>query len=115
NGRNGPAFLLLKNFRVIKRYNNSNSYALAIGHLADRIRGGGPFAAAWPQHEKVLSEEEAQLIQAYLTTAGFYDGPIDGNIGSGSREAIRNFQRKIGLNPDGVATRDLLQRLEKGQ
>jgi membrane-bound lytic murein transglycosylase B len=115
NGRNGPAFLLLKNFRVIKRYNNANSYALAIGHLSDRIRGGEAFVAAWPEHERTLSEEEAQLIQAYLTTGGYYDGPIDGNIGSGSREAIRNYQRRVGLNPDGVANRALLQRLQKGQ
>jgi membrane-bound lytic murein transglycosylase B len=115
NGRQGPAFLLVANFRVIKRYNSSNSYALAVGHLADRIRGGDPFVASWPQHEPTLSEEESELIQAYLTTAGFYDGPIDGDIGSGSREAIRNYQRKIGLNPDGVPTRDLLQRLQKSQ
>jgi membrane-bound lytic murein transglycosylase B len=115
NGRDGPAFLLLKNFRVIKRYNNSNSYALAVGHLADRLRGGAPFVTAWPDHEKPFSLEEARRMQLALTMAGYYTGPVDGDLGSGSREAIRNLQRKLGLNPDGVPTRGLLQRLESGK
>jgi membrane-bound lytic murein transglycosylase B len=54
-------------------------------------------------------------MQLALTMAGYYDGAIDGDLGSGSREAIRNLQRKLGLNPDGVATRALLQRLEQGK
>jgi membrane-bound lytic murein transglycosylase B len=112
NGRQGPAFLLLRNFTVIKRYNASNAYALAVGHLADRLRGGGPFLGQWPQHETPLSQDERQRLQLLLTLAGFYDGDIDGNIGSGSRQAIRDFQRQAGLTPDGVETRALLQRLE---
>jgi membrane-bound lytic murein transglycosylase B len=112
NGRNGPAFLILKNFSVIKRYNNSNSYALAVGHLADRLRGGGPFAGQWPEHEKPLSEAERKRLQILLAMAGFYDGDIDGNIGSGSRRAIADFQRQAGLTANGVESRDLIQRLE---
>jgi membrane-bound lytic murein transglycosylase B len=115
NGRDGPAFLLLKNFRVIKRYNNSNSYALAVGHLADRLRGGMPFVGAWPEHEAALSLDEAKRIQVALMMRGYYDGDVDGDLGSGSREAIRNFQRKLGLTPDGVPSRALLQRLESGK
>ncbi|MEJ0013766.1 MAG: lytic murein transglycosylase [Bauldia sp.] len=115
NGRAGPAFLILKNFSVIKRYNNSNSYALAVGHLSDRLEGGGEFVGQWPEHEKPFSLDEAKRMQAALTTAGYYSGNIDGDLGSGSREAIRNLQRKLGLNPDGVATRALLQRLESGK
>jgi membrane-bound lytic murein transglycosylase B len=115
NGRDGPAFLLLKNFRVIKRYNNSNSYALAVGHLADRLRGGMPFVGAWPEHEATLSLDEAKRIQVALMMRGYYDGDVDGDLGSGSREAIRNFQRKLGLTPDGVPSRALLQRLESGK
>jgi membrane-bound lytic murein transglycosylase B len=83
-----------------------------VGHLSDRLRGGGPFIGQWPEHEKPFSIEEGERLQAYLTTAGYYSGPIDGDLGSGSRQAIRDFQRKLGMNPDGVATRDLLRRLE---
>ncbi len=112
NGTNGPVFLLLKNFSVIKHYNASNFYALAVGHLADRLHGDGPFVADWPQHEKPFTLEESKKLQLLLTMHGFYDGNIDGDIGSGSRDAIRNFQRSIGLNPDGVPTHALLQQLE---
>ena len=112
NGRSGPVFLTLPNFRVVKRYNNANSYALAVGHLADRLRGGGDFVGAWPQHEKPLSLDEAKRLQLALTVAGYYDGPVDGDLGSGSRDAVRSFQLSLGINADGVATRDLLQRLE---
>ena len=112
NGLKGPVFLLLKNFRVIKAYNSSNAYALAIGHLSDRIRGFGPFVAQWPEHEKPFTLDEGKRLQLLLTMKGYYSGDIDGDIGSGSRDAIRNFQRSQGLNPDGVETRDLLQRLE---
>ncbi|MEJ0096827.1 MAG: peptidoglycan-binding protein [Bauldia sp.] len=102
----------MPNFRAIKRYNNANSYALAVGHLADRLRGGGDFVGAWPEHESPLSLDEGKRFQLALTMAGYYDGPIDGDLGSGSRDAIRDFQRALGINPDGVPTRDLLQQLE---
>ncbi len=115
NGRAGPAFLILKNFRVINRYNNSNSYALAVGHLSDRLEGGAPFVGQWPEHEKPFSLEEGKRMQLALAKAGYYSGAIDGDLGSGSREAIRGLQRKLGINPDGVATRALLQRLESAK
>ncbi len=113
-GTNGPSFLILRNFRVIKRYNNSNSYALAVGHLSDRLHGSGPFVQAWPLHEKPLSQAEREKLQLLLTMLGHYSGDIDGDIGSGSREAIRQYQRSVGLTPDGVESRALLQRLERG-
>ena len=112
---NGPAFLLLANFSVIKRYNNATSYALAVGHLADRLRGFGEFQTAWPQPEKPLSVEEGQRLQELLTKRGYYSGDIDGDIGSGSREAIKHYQIATGLNPDGVGSRRLLQLLEAGR
>jgi membrane-bound lytic murein transglycosylase B len=114
NGANGPSFLLLANFKVIKRYNNSNFYALAVGHLADRIAGYGPFVTPWPAHEKPLSEEERERMQLLLTMLGLYDGDIDGVLGSGSRAAIKDYQRSVGLTADGVGTRSLLQRMEEG-
>jgi membrane-bound lytic murein transglycosylase B len=114
NDANGPSFLLTRNFSVIKRYNNSNYYALAVGHLADRLGGGSPFATPWPLHDKPLSEGERQKLQLLLTMHGAYEGEIDGVLGSGSREAIRSYQRSIGLTADGVGSRALLQRLETG-
>ena len=115
NGRQGPAFLILQNFRELKHYNNSDAYALAVGHLADRLRGGGPFVGRWPEHETPLTQAERERLQLLLTLAGYYDGDIDGNIGSGSRQAIRDFQRKIGLTANGVESRDILQRLEQSR
>ena len=112
NGTQGPAFVVLANFRVLKRYNASNSYALAVGHLADLLRGDGSFVAAWPAHDKPLTLDEGKRMQLLLTMHGFYDGDIDGDLGSGSRAAIGDYQRSIGLTPDGVATHDLLRRLE---
>jgi membrane-bound lytic murein transglycosylase B len=114
NGANGPSFLLLKNFSVIKRYNNSNSYALAVGHLSDRLEGSAPFATPWPAHEIPLSQAEREKLQLLLTLKGHYAGDIDGVLGSGSREAIRNYQLSVGIKPDGVGSRGLLQRLESG-
>ncbi len=111
-GANGPSFLVIRNFRVIKRYNNSNAYALAVGHLADRLAGGGAFVTDWPPHEKPLTLSERKRLQVRLAALGYYDGEIDGDIGSGSRDAIRRYQAHAGLRPDGVDSRDLLQRLE---
>ena len=112
-GKSGPAFLMLKNFYVLKRYNNANKYALGVGHLADRIQGGGPFVQKWPRGYKSLSEIERKEVQIKLAKLGFYDGDIDGNIGSGSRKAIKNWQIKLGHKPDGFPSRDVLDKLRK--
>jgi membrane-bound lytic murein transglycosylase B len=114
NDANGPSFLLTRNFSVIKRYNNSNYYALAVAHLADRLGGSGEFVTPWPAHDKPLSDSERQKLQLLLTMQGVYAGDIDGVLGSGSREAIRSYQRAVGLTTDGVGTRSLLERLETG-
>jgi membrane-bound lytic murein transglycosylase B len=113
--RDGPVFLVLGNFQVIKRYNNANSYALAVGHLADRLRGFGPFVTPWPAHEPPLSTEDRQKLQRLLTARGLYSGDADGNIGSGSREAIKSYQLAVGMTPDGIESRRLLEMLETGR
>ncbi len=113
SGKNGPAFLMLKNFYVIKRYNNADSYALAVGHLADRIAGYGPFAKAWPRGYVPLNEAGRMEVQRILKRLGYYDGEIDGAIGSGSRAAIENWQRASGLKPDSRPSQKLLASLRK--
>jgi peptidoglycan lytic transglycosylase B len=114
-GADGPAFLLLKNFRVIKRYNNADSYALAVGHLADRLAGFGPFHTEWPDADQRLSDGERERLQRLLAERGLYEGDIDGNIGSGSRAAIMAYQETIGMTADGIGSQRLLQLLEAGR
>ena len=114
-GYRGPAFLILKNFSVIKRYNNADSYALAIGHLADRIRGGGDFAHEWPRGDRMLTTSEREEVQTILNRLGYDTGGVDGRLGSKSRAAIRHWQQKVGVVPDGFASGDLLEALRKAR
>src|SRR5690606_27275596 len=79
-GANGPAFLLLPNFRDINRYNNANSYALAVGHLADRLHGFGSSRQAWPRQETPLYENQRYELQRLLAGLGLYGGPIDADV-----------------------------------
>lgn len=113
-GAGGPAFLLLRNHFVIKRYNNATSYALAVGYLADRLRGGAPFAQSWPAGERPLTDAESAELQQRLAAAGFYDGAIDGKIGPKSRAAIRAWQQRRGFVADGFAGLRLLEALRRG-
>ena len=110
-GATGPAFLLLKNFDVIKRYNNADAYALAIGHLSDRLKGFGSFKGTWPRHLKPLTRTQRKEMQTLLTRKGFDTGGIDGRLGPNSRKALRAYQRAIGVVPDGFPTTALLQKL----
>ena len=113
-GAGGPAFLLLPNFRVIKRYNNADAYALAVGHLSDRLRGGGSFVSGWPRDVRPLSAGERAELQQLLARRGLYKGSYDGKVGPGTKKAIRDYQRQAGLIPDGYASTGLLQRLRSG-
>ncbi|MEM1159906.1 MAG: lytic murein transglycosylase [Pseudomonadota bacterium] len=108
-GAAGPAFAAYPNFRVIKRYNNATSYALAVAHLADRIAGGGPFVGAWPREEKILSRTEKQELQSRLTALGYDTQGVDGIIGPNSRSAVRQFQQANRLTPDGFVSAGLLR------
>ena len=111
-GAAGPAFLLLPNFEVIKRYNNSDSYALAVGHLADRIIGGGAFAAAWPRDYALNKGQRAEL-QGLLNRAGFDVGTPDGVIGPKTRAAVLAYQARAGLPADGYISGRLLEALKR--
>ena len=110
-GASGPAFIVYPNFFVIKRYNRADSYALAVGHLGDRIFGATAFQAAWPNDTRALSRAEKRLLQSLLTQNGFNTRGVDGRIGPNTITAIRAFQRSKGLVPDGYASPDLLRRL----
>jgi membrane-bound lytic murein transglycosylase B len=113
-GANGPAFLLIKNFSVIKRYNNADSYALAVGHLSDRLHGYDAFVGQWPWAEPPLSESEKEQLQQLLSARGYYSGEIDGNIGSGSRAAISAYREAVGLSDD-AGLQKILQLLQAGR
>jgi lytic murein transglycosylase len=110
-GAKGPGFLMLQNFRVIMKYNPAEAYALAIGHFADRLRGGPPFVQPWPRQERVLSRAERLELQQLLAQRGFYKGTPDGQFGGQTREALRGFQASIGAPADGFASSDVLERL----
>jgi membrane-bound lytic murein transglycosylase B len=110
-GAQGPAFLMLQNFRVIMKYNPAEAYALAIGYLADRLRGGAPFVQAWPRNERVLTRAERYELQQQLAERGFDVGEPDGRLGGKTREALRKFQVSVGEVPDGFASSTILERL----
>ena len=110
-GVQGPGFLMLHNFRVIMRYNPAEAYALAIGHLADRLRGGGPFVQNWPRYERVLSRAERLELQELLARRGYDIGEADGHLGGKTKAAIREFQAKNGKVPDGFASTVVLDQL----
>ena len=110
-GSYGPAFVLFDNFYIIKKYNNADSYALAIGLLADRLAGGGELSRPWPTDIKLLTQQEAKDLQTALTRLGFYSGAVDGLIGRGTRGALQKFQKEKGLVADGFPTTDMLAKV----
>jgi len=111
-GARGPAFLVGPNFRTILRYNNSTSYALGVGLLAQRLAGGPGVQAEWPRDLQPLSRTDMRALQEGLQARGFDAGTPDGVLGPTTRSAIRDFQRSAGLPPDGYPTGDLLRRVQ---
>lgn len=110
----GPAFLVLRNFDAIYSYNASESYGLAIAHLADRLRGGGPFVTPWPTDDPGLSRAERRELQTLLILRGHDIGEVDGMLGERSRVAIRAEQQRLGQEPSGRGGQKLLKALRGG-
>jgi hypothetical protein len=111
SGAAGPAFLVSANFNVIKLYNNSDVYALAVGHLADRMRGGPPFRTAWPKDDPQLSRDARIALQRKLASLGYAVKDFAGRLDFEQRDAIRELQAQHGMVPDGHPTPALLDRL----
>jgi len=107
----GPRFAIGPNFRVIKRYNNSDSYALGVSYLADRIAGGGPLQTAFGPDKFGLTMADRKQLQSRLNARGFDAGTPDGVFGSKTRAAIASFQRSIGAEPTGTPSRAILDQL----
>jgi lytic murein transglycosylase len=110
----GPAFLIGQNFSAVMSYNPAFSYALAVVHLADRIRGDGPFVHPFPGSERLMTLAEVQELQVRLTKLGFDTDGSDGRVGRDTQRAVRDFQKKVGMAPvDGYAGLKVLARLRQ--
>lgn len=115
-GSRGPAFLITENFNAIKRYNNSDVYALAIGILADKMQGRGQIRAKWPEQATQPSREDRIALQKKLQSMGYKVRNTTGHLDFDLRDHIRVEQVKLGLLPDGHPSPEFLQKIgAKGQ
>jgi membrane-bound lytic murein transglycosylase B len=112
-GLKGPIFLVTQNYKVIKSYNNSTSYALGVALLGDRALGGGPLRAEWPVHERQLNAAQMREMQTRMKKMGYDVGEVDGKIGESGRAALRSYQEKTGQIPDGYPTLSLLLKMRQ--
>ncbi|AEQ52721.1 membrane-bound lytic murein transglycosylase B precursor [Pelagibacterium halotolerans B2] len=110
-GAEGPKFLMTRNYLVFKGYNFSDSYAMAVAHLTDRLKGGGAFVTPWPRGAQFPNRQQRIDIQTMLARLGYYQGVVDGNIGPVTQAAYARFQADAGLVADGFVTLDAHQRL----
>jgi len=112
SGATGPGFIVTENFDVLKEYNNSDAYAIAVGHLADRIHGGGLIRTAWPKDDRQLSRDARIGLQKKLSDLGYKVKDFEGHIDFDLRDSIRAEQKKFGMRPDGTPTAALLEKLD---
>ncbi|MBN9083624.1 MAG: lytic transglycosylase [Rhizobiales bacterium 62-17] len=114
-GAGGPAFLVFKNYDAAYAYNGADSYALAISLLSDRLRGRGGIQAAWPTDDRGTSRAERKEIQEHLLRRGYDIGEADGAIGAKTRQAIADYQGRLGLTRDGRPGGRVLDALRGGR
>ena len=110
-GADGPAFLMMTNFSVVKRYNAADSYALAVGLLADELAGYGGIQQRWPRPDGTLDIKEKFELQSRMKQLGYYNGEVDGNFGSGSKAAISAIEKRLGMQESGEPSQRLLKAL----
>lgn len=103
-GKDGPKFLMTANYLVLKGYNFSDSYALTVAHLADRLKGAGDFAAGWPRDTKFPDLEQRRAIQQVLIRLGLLKGSSDGRLGPVTQHAYARFQAAHHEVADGFIT-----------
>ena len=111
SGAAGPAFLVTGNFIVIKQFNNSDAYALAVGELSDRIHGLGPIRAAWPENDFQPSRNERIALQRKLADLGYKVAEFNGHLDFDLRDNIREIEQRFGMIADGYPSRALLERM----
>jgi membrane-bound lytic murein transglycosylase B len=111
-GARGAAFLIFSNFQVIERYNTADAYVIAVGHLADLLKGGPRFKSGWPRDLWALTLDERLALQTRLTHAGFDTFGVDGKMGPNTIAAVKGFQKAKGIVPDGYPSLDVLNRLD---
>ena len=110
-GAKGPAFIVTPNYDVLKEYNNSDAYAVGVGHLADRLAGGPPIKTAWPADDHQLSRDARIALQKKLAALGYKVNDFEGHIDFDLRDNVRVEQERLGMVPDGNPTTALLERL----
>jgi lytic murein transglycosylase len=111
SGATGPGFLVTENFDVLKEYNNSDAYAIAVGHLADRMNGGAVIKTAWPTDDRPLPRDARVALQKKLAAMGYKVNEFDGHVDFDLRDNIRAEQAKFGMVPDGNPTSVFLEKL----
>ncbi|WEJ59020.1 lytic murein transglycosylase [Devosia sp. FJ2-5-3] len=104
-GKDGPKFLMTGNYLVLKGYNFSDSYAMAVAHLTDRLKGGGAYVAPWPRNTVFPNLAQRQTIQQALKALGLYQGAVDGRLGPITQAAYARFQASQGQIADGFITK----------
>jgi len=111
SGAGGPGFIVTPNYDVLKEYNNSDAYAISVGHLADRLHGGAPIKAAWPKDDRPLSRDARIALQKKLSALGYKVTDFEGHVDFDLRDHIRAEQKKLAMVPDGNPTAMLLEKL----